>query len=62
MSLSQKWHEEITVYKDDVEEVGVLAQQILEESLTASRTGSQATQLTSRYQTLLLHVLVSTEN
>ncbi|XP_010149958.1 PREDICTED: nesprin-1-like, partial [Eurypyga helias] len=59
MQLQQmkKWHEEITVYKDDVEEVGVLAQQILEESLTASRMGSQATQLTSRYQTLLLHVL-----
>ncbi|XP_027759675.1 nesprin-1 isoform X4 [Empidonax traillii] len=59
MQLQQmkKWHEDITIYKDDVEEVGVLAQQILEESLTASRMGSQATQLTSRYQTLLLHVL-----
>ncbi|XP_059684163.1 nesprin-1-like [Gavia stellata] len=59
MQLQQmkKWHEEITIYKDDVEEVGVLAQQILEESLTGSRMGSQATQLTSRYQTLLLHVL-----
>ncbi|KAJ7400746.1 hypothetical protein BTVI_102513 [Pitangus sulphuratus] len=59
MQLQQmkKWHEDITIYKDDVEEVGVLAQEILEESLTASRMGSQATQLTSRYQTLLLHVL-----
>ncbi|XP_068533203.1 nesprin-1 isoform X8 [Anas acuta] len=59
MQLQQmkKWHEEITIYKDDVEEVGILAQQILEESLTTSRMGSQATQLTSRYQTLLLHVL-----
>ncbi|XP_009867463.1 PREDICTED: nesprin-1, partial [Apaloderma vittatum] len=59
MQLQQmkKWHEEITIYKDDVEEVGVLAQQILEESLTAGRMGSQATQLASRYQTLLLHVL-----
>ncbi|KAM4679140.1 nesprin-1 isoform 3-T4 [Amazona ochrocephala] len=59
MQLQQmkKWHEEITIYKDDVEEVGVLAQQILEQSLTSSRMGSQATQLTSRYQTLLLHVL-----
>ncbi|XP_062428373.1 nesprin-1 isoform X2 [Rhea pennata] len=59
MQLQQmkKWHEEITVYKDDVEEVGVLAQQILEESLTTSRMGSQATKLTSQYQTLLLHVL-----
>ncbi|KFQ93584.1 Nesprin-1, partial [Nipponia nippon] len=59
MQLQQmkKWHEEITIYKDDMEEVGVLAQQMLEESLTASRMGSQATQLTSRYQTLLLHVL-----
>ncbi|KAM6126873.1 nesprin-1-like [Pterocles gutturalis] len=51
------WHEEITIYKDDVEEVGVLVQQILEESFTVSRMGSQATQLTSHYQTLLLHVL-----
>jgi len=50
------------IYKDDVEEVAVLAQQILEESFTASTMGSQATQLTSRYQTLLLHVLVSNEN
>ncbi|RMC12933.1 hypothetical protein DUI87_10460 [Hirundo rustica rustica] len=59
MQLQQmkKWHEDIAIYKDDVEEVGALAQQILEENLTASRMGSQATQLTSRYQTLLLHVL-----
>ncbi|XP_009975913.1 PREDICTED: nesprin-1-like, partial [Tauraco erythrolophus] len=59
MQLQQmkKCHEEITIYKDDVEEVGVLAQQILEESLTTSRMGSQATQLTSHYQTLLLHIL-----
>ncbi|KAL2306402.1 hypothetical protein Nmel_004320, partial [Mimus melanotis] len=43
MQLQQmkKWHEDITIYKDDVEEVGVLAQQILEENLTASRMGNQ---------------------
>ncbi|KAM7172376.1 nesprin-1 isoform 3-T4 [Macrochelys suwanniensis] len=59
MQLQQmkKWHEEITIYKDDVEEVGVLAQQILEESHTTSRMGNQATQLTSRYQALIFHVL-----
>ncbi|XP_062833321.1 nesprin-1 isoform X16 [Anolis carolinensis] len=59
MQLQQmkKWHEEITVYKDEVEEVGLLAQQILEESNTCSATGRQATHLASRYQTLILHVL-----
>ncbi|KAH0622390.1 hypothetical protein JD844_024656, partial [Phrynosoma platyrhinos] len=59
MQLQQmkKWHEEITVYKDEVEEVGLLAQQILEESNTSSRTGRQAAHLASRYQALILHVL-----
>uniref|UniRef100_A0A8V0XMZ4 Nesprin-1/3 spectrin repeats region domain-containing protein n=1 Tax=Gallus gallus TaxID=9031 RepID=A0A8V0XMZ4_CHICK len=63
MQLQQmkKWHEEITIYKDDVEEVGILAQQILEEGLTTSGMGSQATQLTSRYQTLLLRILEQTK-
>ncbi|XP_060128741.1 nesprin-1 isoform X4 [Zootoca vivipara] len=59
MQLQQmkKWHEEITVYKDEVEEVGLLAQQILEESHTSSRMGRQATYLTSQYQALVLQVL-----
>lgn len=57
----QKWHEEITVYKDEVEEVGLLAQQIMEESQTSSTMGRQATQLAFRYQALILHVLVSNE-
>lgn len=59
--LLQKWHEEITVYKDEVEEVGLLAQQILEDTHTSSRMGRQATHLASRYHTLILHVLVSSE-
>ncbi|XP_061480140.1 nesprin-1 isoform X3 [Rhineura floridana] len=53
----KKWHEEITAYKDEVEEVGLLAQQILEESHTSSRMGRQAAHLASRYQALVLHVL-----
>ncbi|XP_074043952.1 nesprin-1 isoform X5 [Macrotis lagotis] len=59
MQLHQmkKWHEEIATYKDEVEEVGSRAQEILEETQVSSRMGCQATQLTSRYQALLLHVL-----
>ncbi|XP_038626046.1 nesprin-1 isoform X2 [Tachyglossus aculeatus] len=59
MQLQQmkKWHEEITSYKDEVEEVGTRAQELLEESHVSSRMGCQATQLTSRYQALILHVL-----
>uniref|UniRef100_A0A8C5RH19 Spectrin repeat containing nuclear envelope protein 1 n=1 Tax=Laticauda laticaudata TaxID=8630 RepID=A0A8C5RH19_LATLA len=53
----KNWHEEITVYKNEVEEVGLLAQHFLEEIHTSSRMGRQATQLASRYQTLVLHVL-----
>lgn len=59
ISLYQNWHEEITVYKNEVEEVGLLAQHFLEEIHTSSRMGRQATQLASRYQTLVLHVLVN---
>lgn len=58
MSL-QKWHEDLSTHRDEVEEVGSRAQEILEESHASSRMGSQATQLTSRYQALLLQVLVS---
>ncbi|XP_013912844.1 PREDICTED: nesprin-1-like [Thamnophis sirtalis] len=53
----KNWHEEITVYKNEVEEIGLLAQHFLEEIHTSSRMGRQATQLASRYQTLVLHVL-----
>ncbi|KAM9666884.1 nesprin-1 isoform 11-T14 [Trichechus inunguis] len=59
MQLHQmkKWHEEVGAHRDEVEEVGVRAQEILEESHVSSRMGCQATQLTSRYQALLLQVL-----
>ncbi|KAB0392836.1 hypothetical protein E2I00_007090, partial [Balaenoptera physalus] len=53
----KKWHEEVTAYRDEVEEVGARAQEILDESHVSSRMGCQATQLTSRYQALLLQVL-----
>ncbi|EPY80656.1 nesprin-1, partial [Camelus ferus] len=53
----KKWHEEVTTYRDEVEDVGSRAQEILDESHVSSRTGCQATQLTSRYQALLLQVL-----
>ena len=56
---SQKWQEEITSSRDEVEEVGARAQEILDERHVSSRLGCQATQLTSRYQALLLQVLVS---
>lgn len=55
----QKWQEEVTAYRDEVEGVGTRAQEILDESHVGSRLGCQATQLTSRYQALLLQVLVS---
>lgn len=54
----QKWHEEITTYRDEVEDVGARAQEIMDERRVSSRLGCQATQLTSRYQALLLQVLV----
>ncbi|XP_039707258.1 nesprin-1 isoform X7 [Pteropus medius] len=53
----KKWHEEITTYRDEVEEVGARAQEILDERHVSSRMSCQATQLTSRYQALLLQVL-----
>ncbi|XP_038195664.1 nesprin-1 isoform X2 [Arvicola amphibius] len=53
----KKWHEDLSAHRDEVEEVGSRAQEILEESHASSRMGSQATQLTSRYQALLLQVL-----
>ncbi|EPQ19233.1 Nesprin-1 [Myotis brandtii] len=53
----KKWHEEITTYRDEVEDVGARAQEILDERRVSSRLGCQATQLTSRYQALLLQVL-----
>ncbi|XP_063773938.1 nesprin-1 isoform X14 [Pseudophryne corroboree] len=53
----KNWHEEVLVYKEEVEEVGALAQQVLEEGRSSSRMGSMATLLTSRYQAVWLHIL-----
>nr|XP_045014662.1 nesprin-1 isoform X2 [Jaculus jaculus] len=59
MQLHQmkKWHEELSGRRDEVEEVGARAQELLDESHVDSRMSGQATQLTSRYQALLLQVL-----
>eukprot|EP00061_Rhincodon_typus_P015220 g42775.t1 len=53
----QKWNEEILARKDEVESVGLLAHQVLEESHINSSVGSQATHLAARYQGILLHVV-----
>eukprot|EP00073_Rattus_norvegicus_P033406 XP_008756946.1 PREDICTED: nesprin-1-like [Rattus norvegicus] len=58
----KKWHEDLSAHRDEVEEVGSRAQEILDESRVSSRMGCQATQLTSRYQALLLQVLVSSHS
>ncbi|RXM34120.1 Nesprin-1 [Acipenser ruthenus] len=57
LQMMKSWHEETLVYKDEVEGVSALAQQVLEETHISSRVSSRATQLTARYQALLLHLL-----
>ncbi|GCB70645.1 hypothetical protein scyTo_0005735, partial [Scyliorhinus torazame] len=57
----QKWNEEILARKDEVESVGLLAHQVLEESHINSSVGSQATHLAARYQGILLHVVDQTK-
>lgn len=54
----QGWQEEVLVYQEEVEGLSVLAQQVLDETHISSRVSTRATQLTSRYHTLLLHLLV----
>ncbi|KAM9316746.1 nesprin-1-like [Gastrophryne carolinensis] len=53
----KKKHEEVLVYMEEVEEVGMLAQQSLEEGHIRTRMGSLATMLTSRYQAVRLQIL-----
>ncbi|PIO02913.1 hypothetical protein AB205_0113040, partial [Aquarana catesbeiana] len=57
----KKWHEEVLVYKEEVEEVGSLAQQVLEEGRSSSRMSSMATLLASRYQAVRLYILEQTQ-
>ncbi|RXM34940.1 Nesprin-1 [Acipenser ruthenus] len=57
LQMLKSWHEETLVYKDEVEGVTALAEQVLEETHISSRVSSRATQLTTRYQALLLHLL-----
>lgn len=48
----KKWYEEVIVYRDEVEEVGVRVQEMLDESYVNSRMGCQVIQLIFRYQVL----------
>lgn len=54
----QGWHEEVLAYQEEIEGLSTLAQQVLEETHISSRVSTRATQLTSRYHALLLHLLV----
>lgn len=45
-------------YQEEIEGLSTLAQQVIEETHISSRVSTRATQLTSRYHTLLLHLLV----
>lgn len=54
----QGWHEEVLAYQEEIEGLSTLAQQVIEETHISSRVSTRATQLTSRYHALLLHLLV----
>lgn len=54
----QGWHEEVLAYQEEIEGLSTLAQQVIEEMHISSRVSTRATQLTSRYHALLLHLLV----
>ncbi|XP_077587652.1 nesprin-1 [Stigmatopora nigra] len=55
--LLETWREEVLVYQEEMEGLGVLAQQVLDETHINSRIGTRATQITARYHALLLHLL-----
>uniref|UniRef100_A0A672NJW8 Nesprin-1-like n=1 Tax=Sinocyclocheilus grahami TaxID=75366 RepID=A0A672NJW8_SINGR len=57
LQLLKGWHEEVLAYQEEIEGLSVLAQQVLEETPISSRVSTRATQLTSRYHALLLHLL-----
>lgn len=54
----QLWQESVLARQSEVDGLSALAQQVLEETHISSRVSTRATQLTSRYHTLLLHLLV----
>ncbi|KAG1946578.1 nesprin-1 [Pimephales promelas] len=56
LHLLKGWHEEVLAYQEEIEGLSVLAQQVLEEMPISSRVSARATQLTSRYHALLLHL------
>nr|XP_057913481.1 nesprin-1 isoform X6 [Doryrhamphus excisus] len=57
LQLIKTWQEEVLVYQDEMEGLGVLAQQVLDETHVSSRISGRATQITARYHALLLHLL-----
>ncbi|KAG2468780.1 SYNE1 protein, partial [Polypterus senegalus] len=57
LQMLKGWHEETLMYKEEVEGASALAQQVLEETHINSRISNRATQLTSRYQAVLLHLM-----
>uniref|UniRef100_A0A8C7KDH8 Spectrin repeat containing, nuclear envelope 1b n=1 Tax=Oncorhynchus kisutch TaxID=8019 RepID=A0A8C7KDH8_ONCKI len=59
LQLIKSWQEEVLVYQEEVEGLSVLAQQVIDETHISSRVSTRATQLTSRYHALLLHLLES---
>ncbi|KAK6304736.1 hypothetical protein J4Q44_G00253220 [Coregonus suidteri] len=59
LQLIKSWQEEVLVYQEEVEDLSVLAQQIIDETHISSRVSTRATQLTARYHALLLHLLES---
>ncbi|XP_052352542.1 nesprin-1-like isoform X4 [Oncorhynchus keta] len=59
LQLIKSWQEEVLVYQEEVEGLSVLAQQVIDETHISSRVSTRATQVTSRYHALLLHLLES---
>ncbi|KAJ8275253.1 hypothetical protein COCON_G00098780 [Conger conger] len=57
LQLLQRWQEEALLYQEEVDGLGALAQQVLEEIHISSRVSARATQLTARYHALLLHLM-----
>lgn len=55
---SQCLQEETLGFQEEVEGLGSLAQQVLDEAHVSSRSSTQAAQLTVRYHTLLLQLTV----
>uniref|UniRef100_A0A1A8H4I9 Spectrin repeat containing, nuclear envelope 1b n=1 Tax=Nothobranchius korthausae TaxID=1143690 RepID=A0A1A8H4I9_9TELE len=57
LQMIKSWQEEVLVYQEEMEGLTLLAQQVLDETHISSRISTRATQITSRYHALLLHLL-----